>query len=445
MLAGFEPVLDQQTDTIVAITEGDVDWPTLDGPDGESYTLDRGSYREAMDHPDRGFRRRAHEAHLSAVGANDESLAAALAEKVRAQVALADARNFASPRAMALARERSPATGMHDAFPESAHDAVVEQVRAHADAYHDLLESRRATLGVDVLRPWDESAPLATATAPTIAYEDVREQLLEAVAPLGERYRDRLAAFLDDRRVDVYPTAEKRTDIPAYCPSSPDTGAFVLANFREDVRTAFFLAHELGHAMHVALLRDAQPARYVTIPQPVSEVPSILHELLFADHLLAVGDEAVAVHVRERRAAFLGGNVFGAGRSAAFLHEVYETVAGGGDLTPDGLAETYAEYATEIGAPVEPATEGEGWRQHAFAREPYHSYQYVVGAVAAVSLYHRLRDGTLGTDGYLAFLASTGKRDALEALEAVGVDVTAPDPYERVATEVREIAANRDR
>lgn len=161
--------------------------------------------------------------------------------------------------------------------------------------------------------------------------------------------------------MDVYPTERKRTDIPAYCPSSPETGAFVLANFREDLRTAFFLAHELGHAMHVESLRAAQPSRYVTSPQPVSEVPSLVHELLLADHLLEAGDPSLAPFVRERRAEFLTGNVYGAAHSSAFLHDVYRTVEDEGDLTPERLAETHAEYATEFREPSRATTpDGDG-------------------------------------------------------------------------------------
>lgn len=439
VIAAFEPVLEKQIDTIVAITTEDFDPPTVEDPDGEQFAVDRNSYREAMDSPDRAFRRRAHEAFYDALGENEHALAAAVAEKVEANAAMTEARNYDSVRAMAFDRASYPDTGMSVSFSGAQHDAVLEGVRDHLDAYHDLLESRRRHLGVDRLRPWDASAPLVEGEPPELSYEDVREHVLAAVEPLGTTYRDRLERFLDERRVDVYPTEKKRTDIPAYCPSSPETGAFVLANFREDLRTAFFLAHELGHAMHLEYLREAQPPRYVTNPRPVSEVPSLVHELLLTDHLLEAGDPSFSPFVRERRAEFLTGNVFGAARSSAFLNDVYRTVEDGGDLTPDRLAETYAEYGTEFRGPMAADDPGVGWRREAYAREPYHSYQYVVGAVAAVSAYGRLRSGDLSTDRYCEFLETTGRRDTASSFGVLGVDVTAAEPYERLAGELDRI------
>lgn len=394
--------------------------------------IDKGTYREALQHRDRPFRRRAFEAFFDALGDHEHALAAAIGEKAQAHAALAEVRGYDSVREMALSRPSYPDTGMHVTFPEAAHDAVLEQVREHLDAYHDLLESRREWLGVDTLRPWDTTVPLGEGDAPDVSYEALCDHLLAAVEPLGEGYRDRLESYLAERRVDVYPTEKKRTDIPAYCPSSPETGAFILANFRENVRTAFYLAHELGHAMHIEELRDANPPRYVNSPRPISEVPSLVHELLLADHLLEHGDPGLAPFVRERRASFLADNVYGAGLSATVLHDVYRQVEDGRDLSPDRLAEAYADHATEFRGPVEAPDPGIGWRRQAYARDPYHNYQYVLGAAGAVSVFHRIRDGDLPTEAYRDFLRNTGTRDSLESFQGLGVDVTADGPFERL-------------
>jgi oligoendopeptidase F len=443
VIAAFEPVVETQTDTIVAITTEDVEPPTVEGPDGKQFEVDKNTYREALDHPDRAFRRRAHQAFFESLGEHEHALAAAIGEKVQAHAALAEARNYDSVREMALSRASYPDTGIHMSLSEETHDAVIDGVRQQLDAYHDLLESRRECLGVETLRPWDTNIPLTDGEPPELSYADVREHVLAAVEPLGEDYRDTLETFLDERRVDLYPTERKRTDIPAYCPSSPDAGAFVLANFREDLRTAFFLAHELGHAMHIEHLRDAQPPRYVTNPQPVSEIPSIVHELLLTEHLLENGDPELAPFVRERRAEFLSGNVYGAGQSAAFLHEVYQLVEDGGDLTPDRLAETYAEVANEFHGPIEADVPGVGWRRQAYAREPYHNYQYVIGAMGAVSVFQRIQSGALSTDAYRDVLRQTGRQDAESSFEELGIDVTAAEPYERVADELDRIRTSR--
>jgi oligoendopeptidase F len=442
VIATFEPVVEKQADAVVAITTGDYDAPTVEKPDGESFAVDRSSYKEAMEHPDREFRERAHQAFYGAMTDHEHALAEAVGQKVQAHAALAEARGFDSVREMAFSRASYPDTGMHVSFHESAHDAVIERVRDHLDAYHHLVESRGDCLGIGEVRPWDLRAPLVDDEPPEFDYESVREHVLAAVEPLGDDYRDRLATFLSERRVDVYPTERKRTDIPAYCPSSPETGAYVLANFREGIRTAFYLAHELGHAMHIEFLRAAQPPRYVNSPQPISEVPSLVHELLLCDHLLETEPE-MEPFVQERRASLLSGNVFGSIKSAAFLHEVYRTVEEGGDLTPDRLSEIRRETVEEFHGPIEAVEPGSGWLREAFAREPYHSYQYATGTVAAVSIHQRIASGDLSTAAYLDFLRNTGRRDSEASFEALGVDVTDAETYDRLADELNGIREAR--
>lgn len=442
VVSAFKPVVENQTDAILAITTEDFEGPTVEGPDGDPFAVDRNTYREAMDSSDRTFRKRAHEAFFEALGEQEHALAAVLGQKARGHAALATARNYDSVRAMALAQESYPDTGMHVSFPESAHDALVENVRNHLTAYHALLESRQEVLGVETLRPWDTNAPLIGGNPPNVTYPELCEHLITAVEPLGKDYCDRLATFLNERRIDVCPAEKKRTDIPAYCPSTPETGAFILANFRKDIRTAFFLAHELGHAMHIEEMRDTHPPRYVNSPQPISEVPSIVHELLLADHLQE-NNPAVAPFVRERRAEFLAGNVYGAGQSAAFLHDIYRTVEDGGDLTPDRLADTYADYAAEFGGPIASEDRGRSWRRQAYARKPYHNYQYVLGATAGVSVFQRIKAGDLTTEEYREFLRNTGRRGSLSSFRTLGVEVTTPVPYERVAAELEEIRSAR--
>lgn len=442
VVSAFKPLVENQTDAILAITTDDFEAPAVEGPDGDPFVVDHNTYREAMASPDRTFRKRAYQTYNEALGEQEHALAAVLGDKIRGHAALARTRNYDSVRAMALNGESYPDTGMHLSFPESAHHALLENVRDHLTAYHALLESRQEVLGVETLRPWDTNAPLIDRDPPDVTYPELREHLITAVEPLGEEYRNRLATFLNQRRIDVYPTEKKRTDIPAYCPSNPETGAFILANFREDIRTAFILAHELGHAMHIEEMRDAQPLRYVNSPRPISEVPSIVHELLLADYLQE-NHPTLAPFVRERRAEFLAGNVYGAGQRAAFLHDVYRTVEDGGDLTPDRLSDTYAGYAAEFGRPIASEDRGCSWRRQAYARKPYHNYQYVLGATTAVSLFQRIKAGDLTSEEYRDFLRNTGRRDSLSSFRSLGVEVTTPDSYERLAAELEEIRTAR--
>lgn len=428
-IAAFESAVEAPTRIITAATGEDLVTPPVERPDGETVELTYGNHRSELSNPDRDYRRRVYEAYHDEMECHEHTLARAYAEKLDAAAAVADLRGYDSVRDRDL-RGSYPDSGLELSLPESVHDTMLAAVRDNLGPYHRSLDVRRDRLDVDALRPWDLQVPITDAD-PTVEYDQARDFVVEAMAPLGDDYVDRVEQFLDERRVDVYPTQDKRTDIPAYCPSTAADGAFVLANFREDVRTTFYVAHELGHAMNVAYHRQG-PTRYATNSQAISEVPSILHELLLAEHLLEQGGDLAAA-TRNRLLEFVGGNFYNSATGAAFAHRTATLVEDGDDVTPERAREVYADILREFRAPVAyPDDPGRHWFAQG-RRGVYSSYQYVLGAAGALVVRARLRDGSLSPAEYRSFLADTGREEPVSLFRRLGCDVTTPAPFERAA------------
>jgi oligoendopeptidase F len=148
------------------------------------------------------------------------------------------------------------------------------------------------------------------------------------------------------------------------------------------VRTAFDICHELGHAIAVERYRD-QPTRYSASPRPIEEIPSLLHELLLADHLLDQGG-ALAEIASNRLLSNLGGNIYGAGRSSTFTHALAQRVEDGEEITLDRVCELGESLRTEFLAPVEFGDVGGRTLPVSGIRVPYCYYQYVLGATGAL-------------------------------------------------------------
>jgi oligoendopeptidase F len=436
-VAAFEDARTAPTRIIGAVTAEDLDPPAVERPDGETVELGYGNYRTELSRPDRAYRRRVYEAYRGELDRFEGVLTRAFAEKLAAAAAEADVRGFDSIRDRA-ARGHYPETGAAVRLPGAVHEAMLAGVRANLEPYHRVQIVRRERLSLDELRPWDRHVPI-TGADPTVEYEAVREHILAALEPLGTDYVERVERFFDERRIDVYPTRDKRTDVPAYCPSSAADGAFVLANFREDVRTAFYVAHELGHALHVEHHRDG-PTRYATAPRAVSEVPSILHELLLAEHLLDAGGDLAAA-ARDRLLECLAGNVYRAAMSSAFVHRLASAVDAGEDVTPERAHDAWSDLQAAFLPEVEyDDRAARNWLGHG-RRGVYDHYQYPLGATGALAIRRRLRAGELAPDDYGQFLRSTGREDPVGLFERIGCDVTSPTPYERAAGTFREHVA----
>ena len=441
LLAEFSDVVESPDRVFTTLTNNDVDPEPVEGPDGDRVAVSRVNLGTHLRHPDRAFRRRAYRSVHGAYADVGDTIARVYADKVRAQVALAEARNYGSVREMAFDKPSYPETGIHVDLPTEVHDALLEAVRGSLEPRHRYDERRRRTLGVDRLRAWDLAVPLVDGTEPTVPYDRACEYVLEAVEPLGRAYRDRLEEFLVARRVDVYETRRKQ-NILGYAISSYDDGSYLLLNYDDDVRSLSILAHELGHAMHVDHLREARRPVYATGPRPIEEVPSYVHEFLLARHLVGATDrgstpgsrpsEALRRYARDRLLSTIAGGLYGAGMHSAFTHEAYQVVEGGGELTRERLDGLYAELRSAFHGPLEvDECVTRSWLVGSHARKPYHSYQYVLGITAALDVVERLLDGELSPEAYREFLEGGGTVRSVEAFERLGLDVRSPDPFER--------------
>ena len=434
--AVIEQFAEQRTsaDRIVrAVTNEDFAPPTVETPDGEERTITQGRYRRALSSPDREYRRTVYESYLDAFADHEGTLATAYAEKLSAASALAEVRGFDSIRELQLTNRTYPESGLEVQFPQTLHETLIESVADAIGPRERARDLRAERLGVEMVRPWDTEVSLADDPEPELSYERARDLIVGSLAPLGEKYQDLARDFFASRRVDVYECADKRSDIPAFCPSSADDGAFVLLNFTGDVRTAFYLAHELGHALHVEHYRS-EPTMYATGPRPVSEIPSLLHELLLAEHLIDRGGP-LGAHARNRRLEALSGMLYGQAANAAFKRRLAAAVDDGETLSAGRIADASLAVQSQFDPALEPCERSRyQWLTGQLFRDAFHHYQYVLGAVGALHVRESLREDRRSPAAYREFLRTTGQDEPLAQFERLGIDLTTSDPYERATS-----------
>lgn len=437
LLADFTEVIESPTRVYSSVTNNDIEPQSVETPEGEQVEVTGVNLGKYLRHRDRAFRRRAYQSVYEEHAAVKHTIATAYADKVKAQVALADARNYDSVREMAFNKSSYPETGLHIHLPVEVHDTLTAAIRDSLDPLHQYYERRKAILGLDELKAWDLGVPLADAHEPTVTYEDARDHILAAVEPLGDSYKNRLEEFFTSQRIDVYETQNKQ-NILAYGPWAYDTGSYILLNYQDDVRSMSILAHELGHAMHAEYLREAQSPAYATGARPIEEVPSFVHEILLAHHLLNVDDYALRQYARDRLLDMLQG-IYGSTLHSLFTHKTYRTVKDGDDLTLDRIKEIYTDLLSEFRGPMEIDTWAKrGWLVGSHGRLPYHFYQYVLGRAGALRTVEQLLDGTVTPNEYHHFLRAGGTVRSVEAFETLGLDIQSREPFERACSAVEK-------
>ena len=438
VLADLSEVTGSASEVYSMLTNADMTFPTVEDPDGEAVEITQNNFTTLQKHPDRTFRERVHEAFYDRWGEVRNAVGTALQKSVTGDVKTARLRNYDTAREAALDGPN---------VPVEVYDALLETVNDELGVLSRHAELKRDLLGVDELRPWDLYASL-TGEDPTVEYETACDHVVEAVAPLGEAYQERMREGLSSRWVDVYENRGKRSG--AFSSGTYDTQPFILMNYQDDVASMYTLAHELGHSMHSELAADAQPWQYADYDIFVAEVASTVNETLLTHHLLeTVDDQAFRSAVLDEYLERFRSTLFRQTMFADFELAIHEAVEEGGALTPDRLDEMYRERKTSFYGPMaaDDLIERE-WMRIPHFYYNYYVYQYATGISAATAIVERVREeGEDAAADYRAALELGGSEYPVDVLARAGVDVTTRDPveaavgvYDDLVAEMRSLA-----
>ncbi|MFP4618385.1 MAG: oligoendopeptidase F [Spirochaetaceae bacterium] len=406
-----------------SLTNVDMDFGTISTPEGEK-PLSQSTFGSLMIHPDRGVRERTYRSLYRVFDGHKQTLSSLFEGSVQQDIYEADVRGYSSTRAMAL---------FPDKVPEEVYDNLIRTVHEYLPALRRYYELRRRALDLDTLAHWDVYVPIVKDIKTDYPYEDAVETVYNALAPLGDEYRNTLKEGLLGGWVDRYENKGKRSG--AFSAGSYDGDPYILLNYKSDVlRDLFTLAHEGGHSMHSWYSSRNNPFQHYNYTIFEAEVASTFNEQLTARYLLEHAEnDKMKAYVVNKQVDDFAATVFRQTMFAEFEHLTHKMAEEGTPLTLDALRKTYRGLLeTYFGPEVHIPEEGdlEGLRIPHFYRA-FYVYKYATGLSAAVSLAGRvLEGGEAERERYLSFLKSGGSRFPLESLELAGVDMSSPEPIQ---------------
>ena len=422
VLADLSEVTSAPNEIYSMLTNADMTYGIVEDPDGETVEITQANFTKLQTNPDRDFRRRVHETFYDEWDTVRNTVGTSLEKAVREHVTSAEIRHYESARAAALDGSN---------VPVEVYDTLVDTVDANLDVLHRHAELKEAALGVDQLQSHDLYMSLTGDQGPDVSYDQAAEWVIEAVAPLGEAYQDRMQAGLESRWVDVYENRGKRSG--AFSSGTYDTQPFIMMNYQDDISSMYTLAHELGHSMHSELAGDAQPWHDASYDIFVAEIASTVNETLLTHHLLdTVADAELRTHVLDEYLERFRSTLFRQTMFAAFEQQIHERVEAGEALTPDVFDELYADLKGDYYAPAE-LTGGieREWQRIPHFYYDFYVYQYATGISAAAAIVSRvLEEGEPAAADYREMLAAGGADYPLSVVELAGIDMASPDPIE---------------
>ena len=373
-------------------------------------------------HQDTSVRRGAWKSFSEGLKAYNHTYAATFATEIKKNVILARRRNYRSTEEFLL----QP----HKIAPElyaNILQIIQAELAPHMRRYARL---RRRVLGLDKLLYCDIKAPLDPEFNPRISYEDACELILDALAVMGPEYCQFVRTALTQRWVDRADNIGKSSG--AFCASPYGVHPFILITWADTMRNVFTLAHELGHGGHFGLAMQHQRFVNTRPAMPFVEAPSIMNEMLLAQHILAKSTDP-----RMRRSVIM--QVLGTYHHNFVTHlleahlqrQVYSMAEAGQSITASVLNQCKGDILTAFWGDAVEIDEG---ARMTWMRQPHYymglyPYTYSVGLVASTAMTDLIRDeGQPAVQRWLQALKAGGTLKPLELMQLAGIDMSSTAP-----------------
>ncbi|MCD7838645.1 MAG: oligoendopeptidase F family protein, partial [Clostridiales bacterium] len=276
LLAQAGQISDDPENVFSMLNDADLTFPDAIDSQGQPHTLTHGTYIPMMQSTDRALRKSAFENLYGVYRQFRNTSAAALGAQAKQQWFFANARKY--PTALAAALDGTE-------VPEEVYHNLIGAVHQNFPAMYRYVRLRKRLMGVDELHFYDLYAPMVADVDFKVEFEEAKELCRKALAPLGKDYLAILEEGFQNRWIDVYENAGKRSG--AYS-AGPKVHPYVLLNYHDTLNDAFTLIHEMGHSLHSYLSNKNQPTVYSDYVIFVAEVASTCNEALLMEYLLSV-------------------------------------------------------------------------------------------------------------------------------------------------------------
>ncbi len=326
-------------------------------------------------------------------------------------------------------------TPLQDAALSAASlEAMMAAIDANIEIPRRAVRAAAKLQGTSALHFCDLEAPqVLLADEKPILWDEachiVDQAFSEAYPALGAYFREMLA----NSWIEAESRSGKR-------PGAFATGSLtrheerVYMNWNGTMNDLVTLAHEVGHAWHSRVLREARPMA-AGYPMTLAETASNFGEMILLGNLLAQPglSEERRAWLADQEMLRASGYLLNIPMRFHFEKAFYEARADGevpasrlGQLMRQVQARQYGDTLTADGAdPLFWAS-----KMHFFITGvSFYNFPYTVGYLLSQALYKRFRDeGASFLPQYESFLRATGQGSCeTVALESLGADLTKPD------------------
>lgn len=389
-----------------------------DASTGERRTLVQ--LRSLASDPDRSVREKAYRLELQAWQEQEIPLAYALNGVKGTSITLNARRSYEDSLDRSIRQSR---------ITKASLESLISVMEESLPMFRRYLKLKARLLGVDQTAFFDLFAPVGEISG-TWSFHDAMEYVIHQFRSFSPSMASLAETAWKHSWIDTEPRSGKVGG--AYCIGFPKTReSRVLCNFDGSFSSVFTLAHELGHAYHGHLLKDA-PALLREYPMPLAETASIFAESIIFNNALPSADPKERITIIEQFLQDAAQVIVDILSRFYFEREVFSRRKQE-ELTPEDLSSIMRE--------AQLATYGDGldsellhpymWavKAHYYRTDlAFYNFPYAFGMLFGLGLYDQYRrEGPSFTKRYDELLVMTGRADVQNVAASAGIRVDDPD------------------
>jgi oligoendopeptidase F len=415
-------------------SDADLKFPTIADENDNEIEMSHGRFYAALYSKNSDYRERAYKAFYTPFKGFANTFSVLFNNNLKGKIFNARARNFANSLEASLNSNN---------IPVSVYDNLIETVSENLSPMHRWAELKRKMLGKDFIHPYDSYVTIFDSTSvKKYSYNEAKQLVLDSLQIMGKGYLEAINKAFDNRWIDVYETAGKRSG--AYSSGCTfGTHPFVLLNFTGLLNDVFTLAHEMGHNMHSYFTGENQPFVYADYSIFLAEVASTFNESLLLEHLISLSTcKEEKLYLMEKFLNNVTATFYRQTMFAEFENIAYNKVEDGEALTAEQLKLLYRELYQKYWGSAMFVDEEE---EYTWARIPhfyynFYVYQYATGMAASEALVNLVKkEGQPAVDRYLNFLKAGKSKYSIDILKDAGVDMTKPDAVKAIVEKMTKV------
>ncbi len=318
-------------------------------------------------------------------------------------------------------------------------DSIVESVSNNFRISHRFYSLKAKLMSIEKFTYSERSIDYGRISK-NLNYKSSSELIGKVLSGLDEKFGDVFSKFLKEGLIDALPKKSKRDG--ACCISSlKKNPIFVLLNYTGRIRDVTTFAHEIGHAIHMSLMKEKNNALNIGTPKSTAEVASTFMEDFVLDELLKTASEEDRLILMVQKLQEDISTIFRQIACYKFEQVLHEKFREKGYLSKDEIGELFSEkMKAYLGDSFERDDDMDrGWIYWPHIREYFYNYSYSSGLLISKSLQSLVKKDKNYVERVKEFLYAGTSDSPKNIFNKIGIDIGKNDFWEEGLKEVESL------